>query len=147
MDQAAERVAAAIRGLTEEQLTGPDLDGWSVKDHLAHMTVWHEWRFFELSRIARGGQAGFPQIQPVGGVDPVDELNELFTSQRRGVPLAQVLSDLDFAREMLREALSTAPEDRLADQYYAEMGPNGAGHDVAHAEVIEAWRKSKGMQE
>lgn len=145
MDAARDRVNEAIAGLTEEQMSRLKLDGWSVKDHLAHLTLWHEMRFFDVSRIARGGRAGFPVTDVVAGVDPIDEINERFAANRRGLPLAQVLADLDFAREMVRQAVSNCPEDRLDLSLYEEIGPNGAGHDIAHADMIAAWREREGI--
>src|SRR5213592_2234762 len=49
--------------------------------------------------------------------------------------LGHVLSDLDFAREMVRQAVANCPEDRLDLRLLQELGPNGAGHDIAHADV------------
>jgi hypothetical protein len=145
LDTASARVSDAVAGLSEELLASPDLDGWSVKDHLAHLTFWHEMRFFEVSRIARGGRAGFPIIEVVAGVDPIDAINERFAANRRPLPLPQVLADLDFAREMVRQAIAACPEERLEERFYEEIGPNGAGHDSTHAETITAWRKKEGM--
>lgn len=141
MDTASSRVNEAIAGLTEEQMSRPELDGWSVKDHLTHLTLWHELRFFELSRIARGGRAGFPETDEAG----VEHINEQFAANRHSLPLAQVLADLDFAREMVRQAVSNCPEDRLDVNLYEELGPNGAGHETSHAEMITAWRQKEGL--
>jgi hypothetical protein len=145
MDAARNQVNEAIAGLTEEQMSRADLDGWSVKDHLAHLTFWHEMRFFEVSRIARLGGPSFSVTDVVAGVDPIDELNERFAVNRRRLPLAQVLADLDFAREMVRQAIATAPEDQLDLRFYEEIGPNGAGHDTEHSEMIAAWRRREGI--
>jgi hypothetical protein len=145
MDEAAGRVGAAITALTDEQASRPAPDGWSVKDHLAHLTFWHEMRFFEVYRIARGGRPGFPLLEVVAGVDPIDEINEQFAANRRRLPLTQVLADLDFARTMVRKAIEVCPENRLDDSCYEEIGPNGAGHDTAHAEMIRAWRQKEGI--
>jgi len=141
LDTARSRVKEAFAALTEEQMSRPDLDGWSAKDHLTHLTLWHEMRFFEISRIARGGRAGFPVTDEAG----VEQINQQFVANRRSLPLAQVLADLDFAREMVRHAVATCPEDRLDQRRYDELGPNGAGHDVSHAEMIRAWRKAQGI--
>jgi DinB family protein len=141
MDTARERVNQAIAGLSEEQMSQQDLDGWSVKDHLTHLTLWHELRFFEISRIARGGRAGFPETDEAA----VEHINQQFAANRRSLPLAQVLADLDFARDMIREALSNSPEDRLDLRFYEELGPNGAGHDTSHADMIIAWREREGV--
>jgi DinB superfamily len=141
MDAARDRVAEAIVGLTEDQMSRPVIDGWSVKDHLTHITLWHELRFFELSRIARGGRAGFPVTDEPG----VEHINEQFADNRRPLPLAQVLADLDFVREMVRQAVSNCPEGRLDLKYYEELGPHGAGHEISHAEMITAWRQREGI--
>jgi uncharacterized damage-inducible protein DinB len=45
---------AAIYGLSDEQLTEPSLDGWSVKDHLAHIALWDDIRAAEVARISAG---------------------------------------------------------------------------------------------
>ncbi len=141
MDAARDRMNEAMAGLSEEQMSRPHIDGWSVKDHLTHLTLWHELRFFELSRIARGGRAGFPPTDEAG----VEYINQQFVANRRPLPLAQVLADLDFAREMVREAVAKCPEDRFDPRLFEELGPNGAGHDIAHAEMIAAWRKREGI--
>ena len=141
MDVARDRVNEAIAGLTEEQISRPNLDGWSVKDHLTHLTLWHELRFFELSRIARGGRAGFPVTDEAG----VEHINQQFAANRRSLPLTQVLADLDFAREMVRQAVANCPEDRLDVRRYEELGPNGAGHETDHAGMITAWRQREGI--
>ena len=141
LNTARARLMSAIAGLREEQMSRRDIDGWSVMDHLTHLTLWHEMRFFEISRIARGGRAGFPVTDEAG----VEHINQQFVANRRSLPLAQVLADLDFAREMVRQAVATCPEDRLDERLYEELGPNGAGHETAHAEMITAWRQREGL--
>jgi hypothetical protein len=141
MDAACDRINEAIGGLSEEQMSQQEIDGWSVKDHLTHLTLWHELRFFELSRIARGGRAAFPATDEAG----VEHINQQFAANRRPLSLAQVLADLDFAREMVRQAVANCPEDRLDVRHFDELGPNGAGHDTSHAEMITAWRQREGV--
>ncbi len=142
IDAAAERVSAAIAGLTDEQASRAAADGWSVKDQLTHMTFWHEMRFFEISRIARGGRAGFPATDEKG----VERINEQMAANRRRLPLAQVVADLDFAREMVKQAVLACPEDRLDQRLYEEIGiQGGAAHEIEHAGRIEAWRKQEGI--
>lgn len=142
IDAAAERVSAAIAGLTDEQASRAAADGWSVKDQLTHMTFWHEMRFFEISRIARGGRAGFPATDEKG----VEHINEQMAANRRPVPLVQVVADLEFAREMVKQAVLSAPEDRLDTSLYEEIGiQGGAAHEIGHAILIEAWRKQEGI--
>lgn len=141
MDTARDRLNEAIAGLTEEQASLPALDGWSVKDHLTHLTFWHEMRFFEVSRIARGGRASFPLTDEAG----VEHINQQFVTNRRALALAQVLADLDFAREMARQAIAACHEDSLSQRFDGEIGPVGAGHDISHADMITAWRHRVGI--
>lgn len=142
LDTAADRVAAAISGLTDEQASRLADDGWSVKDQLNHMTFWHEMRFFEISRVARGGIAGFPVTEEAG----VQHINEQMVANRRSLSLAQVVADLDFAREMVKQAVMACPEDRLDQRLYGEIGiQGGAAHEVEHAGLITAWRKQEGL--
>ena len=138
LDAAARRIEAAIAGLDDEQASRPAPDGWSVKDHLTHLTFWHEMRFFEMSRIARGGRWGFPQVN-------TDEINEQIAEGRRGIALEQVVADLHFARDMVKQAVLSAPEARLAPTLFAEVGPDGAVHDNEHGALIEAWRRQEGI--
>jgi hypothetical protein len=139
MDAARDRVREAISGLNEEQMSRPELDGWSARDHLTHMTFWHEMRFFEVSRIARGGRSAFPETEDV------EDLNEQFVARRRSISLTQALADFDFAVEMVRQAVTGSPEDRLDERFYEEIGMTGAGHDTEHAEMIAAWRQREGI--
>jgi hypothetical protein len=142
LDAGAQRVGAAIAGLSDEQASRPAADGWSVKDQLTHLAYWHEMRFFEISRIARGGGASFPPTEEKG----VEGLNNLIAENRRPLPLAQIVSDLDFARDMVRQAVMAAPEDRLDQSLYQEIGiQGGAEHEIEHAGLIAAWRQKEGI--
>jgi len=39
-----EGLLAAIDGLSDEQMAERTLDGWSVKDHIAHLAFWDDIR-------------------------------------------------------------------------------------------------------
>ncbi|MEK7247283.1 MAG: DinB family protein [Chloroflexota bacterium] len=128
----------AIRGLSEEQMSRPAINGWSVKDHLAHLTVWDEMRFFEISRIARGGEASFKETPDEEGLAWI---NEPTVAMRRDLSLAQVLADLSFARDLVLQAVALCPEERLDQSLYEEIGiEGGAAHDRSHAKTIADWR-------
>lgn len=138
--QAAALVDAAITGLTEEQASRPTIDGWSVKDHLTHLTVWHEMRFFEISRVGHGGRSLTPNF------GDVNAFNEILARTRRDLPLGQIIADLVFAREMVQRAVVACPEDRLDSRHFLEASPaGGVAHETEHAEVITAWRAKEGL--
>ena len=41
----------AIRGLTDDQMSEPSIDGWAVKDHLAHLALWDDMRAADVERM------------------------------------------------------------------------------------------------
>ncbi len=141
LKEADSAVRRAIEGLTEERMSQPAIDGWSVKDHLIHLTVWHEMRFYEVSRIARGGQAAYRPFPD----EQLEALNSLTVALRRHLPASQVLEDLDFARSLVGEAIAGSPEEALDENKYGEVGLTGIEHDFEHAETIKAWRQKEGL--
>lgn len=141
-ERAAAAISNATTGLSEEQASRPEIDVWSVKDHLSHVTLWHEMRFFEIGRCSQGRRPAFPG----GYEDAVQTINQTFASLRRHLSLEDVLSDLEFARGWVIRAIAEAPEERLDPSLYEEMGPaGGAQHELAHAEVIFTWRQKEGL--
>jgi hypothetical protein len=133
---AHDRVRQEIVGITEDEASATGPDGWSIKDHLTHLTLWHEMRFFEISRIGRGGQPSLP----LASEEQVTPLNESVAANRRVLSLEQVVADLEFSWSMVEQAVSACPDDRLERGFSGEIGPVGAGHDISHAEMIKSLR-------
>ena len=135
-------VYAAIQGLNEDQMSRPAADGWSVKDHLSHLTVWHEFRFYEISRVARGGGHALAGMSDAD----IDKLNEMLVTPRRALSIQQVVEDLEFARELVLSVIANAPESALDESRYGEAGlRGGAEHDLEHAQAIRALREREGI--
>src|SRR6266567_8334876 len=61
--QMREELLSAIRGLGDESMTEPSLDGWSVKDHLAHLALWDDIRASEVVRISAGHGSAWRMTQ------------------------------------------------------------------------------------
>lgn len=143
MESARARVIKAIAGLSEEEMSRPAIDGWSVKDQLNHLTLCDELRFFEISRISRGGGPAFAGMND----EQLDYFNGMIAAVRRDLPLAQIRADLEFAHAMVVEAVSSALEEALNPALYGDgYQVNGSvWHDVEHAKAIEAWRKGEGI--
>jgi hypothetical protein len=140
LDRAAERIDAALAGLDDIRASKKAKDGWSIKDQLTHITFWHEMRYFEVVRIARGGRASFPHTSE----DGVGAINDQMVKNRAGLSLEQIVADLQFARQMVRDALHDAP-DSLDMSHFEEIGPNGARHEFEHAEYIDRLRKEENL--
>ncbi len=138
------RVKDAVAGLNEAQMSKPDIDGWSVKDQLSHLTVCDEIRFHEIVRVSRGGRPAWANFDG----KPMHNLNEMVASLRRHLPIEQVMADLDMAREKVLDAIAEAPEHALASEAYGEYGYAVDGsieHDADHAAAITAWRKQASL--
>ena len=139
---ARSRVLAAVEGLSEEQMSRPGIDGWSVKDHLNHLTVCDEFRFYEIGRISRGGPPAFAHVDE----EQTDTLNALMVTLRRHLAVDEVVADLHFARSLVLEAIQRAPEHALSPEAYGDFPVDGSiSHDLDHAAAITAWREREGI--
>ncbi|MGI8913990.1 MAG: DinB family protein [Chloroflexota bacterium] len=137
--QMREELLAAIHGLSDELLTEPSLDGWSVKDHLAHLAFWDDLRADEVERIS----AGHASAWRMAG-DQDEALNALSYSLRRDLTLNQVQWELAASRRRLLAALSSITPRGLDASLYGEAGLR-TSHEAAHAEWIQHWRKERGI--
>jgi DinB superfamily len=142
MRTARSRVLAAVEGLSEEQMSRPEIDGWSVKDHLSHLTACDEFRFYEIGRISRGARPAFARMDQ----EQTDTLNALMVTLRRHLAVDEVMADLDFARSLVLEAIQHAPEQALSPETYGDFPVDGSiEHDLEHAAAVTAWREREGI--
>ncbi len=134
-----EDLLGAIDGLTEAQMVEPSIDGWSVKDHLAHISGWDEMRYVEILRVSEGIQPAVPLFGP----QEMDQFNELIISKRREWSLDQVLAELEFTRTKIVEAIAACKDAALDQANYRAVGlEGGAQHELEHAFHIRNWRAS-----
>ncbi|HVE76825.1 MAG TPA: DinB family protein [Actinomycetota bacterium] len=134
-----EELMGAIDGLTDAQMVDPSIDGWSVKDHLAHISEWDEMRYVEILRVSEGLQPAVPLFGP----QEMDQFNELIISKRREWSLQQVLAELEFTRTKILEAIARCNDAALDQSNYRAVGlEGGAQHELEHALHIRNWRGS-----
>ena len=139
---AATVIADAVKGLSEEQASRPIIDRWSVKDHISHLTLWHEMRYFEINRVAAGRPAAFP----LGCDEAIETINNTFADLRRHLSFKDALADLEAARSAIVRLIAETPDEGLDPARYQEMGPGGgAGHEINHAAMITDARKREGL--
>jgi uncharacterized damage-inducible protein DinB len=127
----------AISGLTVEQLCERTIDGWSVKDHLAHLALWDELRIAEIARIS----AGFDSAWRLHGRD--GEYSGLGHDMRRELSAAQVRWESESTHRRLLEAIGDARPRGLDVSLYGEAGLRST-HEAAHTAWIRRWRGEKG---
>lgn len=134
-----EELLAAIDGLSDELLTERSLDGWSVKDHLAHLALWDDIRADEVVRISAGHDSAW---RTTGDQDEV--FNELGHALRLSLSLDQVRWELATSRQRLLDAIASATPRGLDGSLYGEAGLRSS-HEAAHTGWIRRWRAERGL--
>jgi uncharacterized protein (TIGR03083 family) len=116
MDEAWLRLNGFIESLTPAQLTGPtDAAGWTVKDHLAHLTAWERGMVFLLQRRPR--HEGMGVEESVYLADDLDGLNEAIRQLTVDSPIDEVIADLRGTHEQLRAMIVAMPDEDLRRTY------------------------------
>jgi hypothetical protein len=134
-----EALLAAIDGVGDEALTQRSLDGWSVKDHLAHVAFWDDIRAQEVERISAGHDSAW-RMRP----EQDEALNEIVYDERRDLSLEQVRWELATSRRRLLDAIAAATERGLDASLYGEAGLV-SGHEAQHTAWINRWREERGL--
>ena len=137
--QMREELLAVIDGLSDELLTEPSLDGWSVKDHLAHIALWDDLRAGEVARISAGYDSAWRMTD-----DQAEAYNALGHPLRRALSPDQVRWELATSRQRLLDAISAATPRGLDGSLYGEAGLR-SDHEAAHAGWIKRWRGERGI--
>jgi hypothetical protein len=139
-----ERAWAAFKesyaGLSSEQMTEPGVtEGWSVKDILAHVSVWEEETLKHLPHIMQGIRP--PRYSVLYG--GIDAFNAQLTEQKRRLSLSEVLRQLEETHLELIEYVQSAPEEQLSSEtsFRRRLRLDTYGHYPIHTRAILEWRK------
>lgn len=143
----------AVNRLSESQMTTPGPEGWSVKDHLAHLVTWeqilliHHMKqrpFAEAAAMDEATAAATETMTAEGG------LNDFFFERDKDRPLEEVLADFHESHRRVLAALEEASFEALMRPYH-EGRPllnwvkgDTYGHYQEHREIIEAMTGNKG---
>lgn len=134
-----EDLLSAIDGLSDELMTEPSLDGWSVKDHLAHLALWDDIRASEVVRISSGHDSAW---RMTGEQD--EAFNALAHDLRLALSPDQARWELAISRQRLLDAISSAAPRGLDSSLYGEAGLR-SGHEAQHTGWIKRWRSERGV--
>jgi hypothetical protein len=137
--QMREELVAAIDGLGDALMTERSLDGWSVKDHLAHLALWDDLRAAEVLRISAGHGPAYRMTE-----EQVTVLNELAHALRRDLSLAQVRWELATSRQRVLDAIASATPRGLDPSLYGDAALRST-HEAEHTGWIRRWRREKGI--
>ncbi len=144
---------AALDHLTEAQMTAlKDAQGWSVKDHLIHLTTWERSVVFFLQGKPRHAGLGVEEAFYLKGSD--DDINAVIFQQCKDLPLLEALAQFRDVHQQLLTLLSSLTEADLQKPYRHYLpdepgdgdGPpainvvygNSANHFAEHLVWIEA---------
>lgn len=123
----------AITSADEEMLTKTMRDGWSTKDHLAHIEVWERYVLALLERQSPSAAIGL-DLDTIRTTDD-DTLNALLVAPTGAQSVAQVLTGLRDTHKRLLAAIAELPEGDL-DLLAAHYQPDELGDDT---DTIAGW--------
>jgi hypothetical protein len=124
--------------LSDPQLMEPGVMGdWSVKDILAHVTIWEEEALKYLPLILTGGRP--PRYTRYGGIDA---FNARMAEQNRDMELFDVLRQLDETHHLLIDYLQSVPEEHFMREtpFRHRLRLDTYSHYPLHARAILEWR-------
>lgn len=144
LDTAWAAFQESYAGLTDAQLLEPGVMGdWSVRDILAHVTIWEEEALTHLPLIIAGGRP--PRYVTYGGIDA---FNAHMIEQTRGLSLSDVRRQLDDTHRRLIAFIQSAPADQFTRETRARrrLRLDTYGHYPLHAAAIWAWRERRSTE-
>jgi hypothetical protein len=130
--------AVLVMGLGDAEKVRPLLDGWSVKDVLAHTAAWLREGAGALERLARGEE------RPPGALDSdVDARNARFVERWREAFVSEVETELHLAKEAFVTAMRSLPDEAFAAGGTARgiVFEEGIDHFKEHAEQVFEWKE------
>jgi uncharacterized damage-inducible protein DinB len=137
--ESREALLAAIHGLSDAQLTERSLDGWSVKDHLAHIALWDDLRTSEVTRISAGYDSAWR-----GTGEQAEAYNAMGHAMRGALSIDQVRWELATSRARLLEAIVAATPRGLDPKRYGDTALVST-HEAEHTGWIRRWRTERGF--
>jgi hypothetical protein len=151
LEESRENFLALIDPLQDEQLIEPGvMETWSVKDILAHLTMWEAQLITLLFKVKQGKK---PQTVHFQG-DSVDAINQKWLEQHKGRDLHLVLSDFNGIRNqtILRVEMFSEADLVRSDRFpWAKGKPlwkwvaaDTFEHEAEHAQHIQAWLGKQG---
>lgn len=150
---ARERLEEIVTAVPRERLMNPGVEGsYSVKDLLAHISVWERRMIGWLADILQDKE---PDMLPPGMTwDDLDRWNEETFLECRHQVLDDVLDEFHTSYRDALKAVEDASEDDLIDPdrfawrqgraLWELVSANMDWHYVEHDETIRAWLESAG---
>lgn len=151
IQQARDQMLKTLDGLPEDAYLRPGAVGiWSVKDILAHLTVWYSELITALSQLDRPNRV--PEIVNIEDLDAFNEEQYRVNARR---PLSVILEDFQGVYKHLIKTIEGIDEKLLnnarkfswmeGEPLWYLIAENGFWHEKEHAEDIQRWRTEQGL--
>ena len=134
-----------LASLNEEQMMIPGVNGsWSVKDNLAHLTVWQDHLLSQLEGILTNHKP--PEFLP--GLSTDDEENEYIYQENKDRPLAEVQTAFRASYQRVLAAVQSLSEETLnvpspwstsGNPIWPLIVGETYGHYEEHGSIIQRW--------
>ena len=134
----------AYAGLSEAEMTEGGVTGsWSVKDIIAHVTVWEEEALTHLPVVLAGKRP--PRYSVTHG--GINAFNAGMTERNRRLPLAEVLRRRDDTHRRLVRFIEGVPERECGGdtRFRRRLRLDTYGHYAVHTKAIRTWRDGRGL--
>lgn len=146
--EARQEVFNALEGLKLDQLGKEAIDGWTIKDVLAHIIEWDMQSIADAKHILAN-----QDITKDHWLNP-DRFNEKAVEKYKDAHSPQVLNDLRQVTDQVLEFLESIEEQELfkkrpfkyeGEYLNASWILSYPEHDKEHAQKILEWRRQKGI--
>jgi hypothetical protein len=116
-----------VSSLSDLQLTAAGADGWSAKDHVAHLSAWEESLIALLAGRDRGAAIGLGRDEADTPGHDVDAINALIQRRSRDRSLGDVLAAFRETHQRCVAAVEALSDEDLA-RPYSHFQPNDPGN-------------------
>jgi hypothetical protein len=149
--QSRETLLTALDGLPQDAYLRPGVSGmWSVKDVIAHLTIWYSELITALAQTDRPNR-----VPNIINIEDIDDFNDEQYRANVRRPLDVILEDFEGVYKYLIKAVEDIDEKVLTNPRQFKwmegeplsylIAENGFWHETEHAEAIRQWRDENGL--
>ncbi len=152
LEESRKNFLKTLEGLPEEAMLQPGAAGeWSVKDILAHLSLWEAELIKMLFQIRQGEKPTSAQFSS----KKVDAINAEWQAANASRPLERVMADfLAVRKQTIRQVQGFADQDLTDPERYPWLrgkplstwiATDSFEHEGEHSEDIRQWRARTGL--
>lgn len=124
-----------LNGLSDQQMTAPGADGWSVKDHLAHLATWERMIVAHLTDGRDHEVVGLGEV--VYAKLDLEALNTVIERRTKDLSLDVVRDDFRSAHEQVVALIGRLTDEELNRPYWSD---DPSGRSVADKIAGDTYR-------